>query len=346
MTIGSTTTAGFSVSSTLLTQVTGCGTVPTDNGSSIPVVTSIKLPNGQEYQFTYDPTYGLLSKIKYPWGGFISYTWGLNSQAAIVSYAIHGGGAGTCYSIYDKPALVHRSVSYDGNTVALQQDFSYTTTWSSNPILDGWTSKQTTVTTHDLIQGTSFKTIYTFSGVPAPIPPFTDTETINNDDGEIPQESQVVYQDNDGSVLKTVKKTWHDIFVEASEQDTLGSSGPTSQVNYTYGPGDQVTEKDEFDFGQATPTRKTLTTYQSFAATPIFTTGPSIFDRPSSVIVQDTNGNHVAETDYAYDQTGPSAVSSSLPSGTHDETNYSSTSSAPRGNATTIRPGPSNYLEP
>jgi hypothetical protein len=38
----------------------------------------------------------------------------------------------------------HRYVSFDGTTIALQQDFSYSTTWNASPSIY-WSSKQTTL---------------------------------------------------------------------------------------------------------------------------------------------------------------------------------------------------------
>ena len=45
------------------------------------VITAIALPNngqpnGPQYQFSYDPTFGELSEIKYPTGGWVKYSWG------------------------------------------------------------------------------------------------------------------------------------------------------------------------------------------------------------------------------------------------------------------------------
>jgi hypothetical protein len=61
----------------------GC-TFPAVNQSLI-VVKSITLPNGQQYQFSYDPTYGYLSQITYPSGGWIKYTWKLSDQLSELS---------------------------------------------------------------------------------------------------------------------------------------------------------------------------------------------------------------------------------------------------------------------
>lgn len=311
-----TASVNLTVTATLLPNSgIGCIFPTTFSKTGIPVVTAITLPNTHTYTFQYDSTYGLVSKVTYPSGGYVRYSWGLNSNAAMAAIPDYQY-TGVCYYKYDKPSILHRYVSFDGTHIALQQDFSYSTTWSSNPIQNGWSSKQTTVTTHDLIRDKTFTTTYTYVGVPAPLPVYTFSSY--NDDAEIPQESQVVYKDWDGSVLKTVAKTWYDLFVVQNESVTLGSNGPTSNVSYQYGPGDQVTEKDEYDFGGAL-LRKTVTNYQSFAATPIFPSGPSIFDQPSSVITYDGSNTPVAETDYFYDQTAVSPVSAFG----HDETNYS-----------------------
>jgi hypothetical protein len=38
---------------------------------NISPVSAIVLPNGQQYSFQYDPTYGTVSKITYPTGGYV-----------------------------------------------------------------------------------------------------------------------------------------------------------------------------------------------------------------------------------------------------------------------------------
>jgi RHS repeat-associated protein len=341
-----TATVKFSVTSTGSSDSGECSPLPAAS-ASFPVITAIELPNGQKYQFSYDPNYGSVSKIVYPSGGYVSYTWGLNSQSALITFPV-SSGTGTCSYIYDKPAILHRYVSFDGSTTALQQDFSFSTVWNSEA--SAWTSKQTTVTTHDLVRGTEFETIHSYAGASAPEPPFDDLLG-QNEDAEMPQETQTVYQDVGGAVLKTVTKTWFDLFVISSETTALGSgtSAPTSEVTYTYGPGDQVTQKEEYDFGSGAPgslLRKTVTNYQTFGVTPIFPAAASIFDKPCQTIVYDSTGtNRVAETDYLYDggtsvcgTAGTPSVTpvSGLPTGTHDETNYPATSSAPRANLTTV----------
>ncbi len=90
----------------------------------------------------------------------------------------------------------------------------------------------------------------------------------------------------------------------ASEQTVLENSQASKVVycyagyncNPAYGrvpPFSQLIEKDNYDFGATTPTRKTLTTYQRFSGTPGIN-----FDSPCKTMVQDGASNTVAETDY------------------------------------------------
>src|SRR5262249_15464612 len=156
-------------------------------------------------------------------------------------------------------------------------------------------------------------------------------------------EKSISFYDVGGTLKKTVTKNFGGIVspIVACEFVTL-DNGAVAGSFYGYSNGQQLSDKKEYDFGQftsasvcssggpvpppPTPFRETVTSYQSFAATPIYPTAPSIFDRPSSVITYG-NGTRVAETDYAYDQSSIGAVSN-LPAGTHDETNYAASSTA------------------
>jgi hypothetical protein len=129
--------ANFPITMTPLSDsgtCTGPGSQPT-----IAAVSAIALPNGQQYSFSYDPTYGLVSKITYPTGGYVRYVWGLNSQSTYGVWPIFtdtgvnpDGGpnyvvqSNSCQYHYDTPAIAQRFVSFDGEHEVLEQDFSYT----------------------------------------------------------------------------------------------------------------------------------------------------------------------------------------------------------------------------
>ena len=100
--------------------------------------------------------------------------------------------------------------------------------------------------------------------------------------------------------MKTVNKTWIDQFELASEEDTL-DNGLVSLVKYAYGPGAQVTEKDEYDFGQTTSSRSTRLAYETFLGTP-----GVLAAKPCKTVVYGASGKPTSETDYLYD--GGSAV--------------------------------------
>jgi hypothetical protein len=221
-------------------------------------------------------------------------------------------------------------VSFDGTHTALTQDFTYSTTWSGD--VRYWSTKTTTVKTTDNITGAVSYTAYTYTPINAPVQP-NDSKLVAS---QIPLEQTVVYENSAQATMRTVNKTWWDQYKLKSEQTVL-ENGLTNQTTYGYSAGAQVGDKKEYDYGSGAPgalLRDTVTNYQSFAATPIYTAGPSIFDKPSQVIVYDGSGNRLAETDYYYDQTALTAVSG-MPTGTHDETNYPATFTAPRGNLTT-----------
>jgi RHS repeat-associated protein len=315
-----------------------CGWV--GDKTTISVVTAITMPNGQKYQFTYDPTFGTLSKITYPDGGYVSYTWGYNPQSAIAYWATNSKTAPSCSAIYDSPAILNRYVSFDGKSNVLEQTFKYSTTWNSNN--NGWVTKQTTVTTDDLVRGTSFETDYTYSFItpnPQPI-------LYSPSDNQIPVESVVVHKSTSGAILRTDTKGWATQYNLTCELHTL-DNGSTLGTFYTYSTGTLVTDKKEYDYGlitaagpcingSAAPTgvtasRETVISYQPLAPTPIFPTSPSIRDRPASVISYG-KGARVGETDYAYDQSAAGSASATA----HDETNYGPASTVSRGNATTV----------
>jgi YD repeat-containing protein len=364
------------LNSTLVSSVSNgtCSGPGAGGAGSTYALQQLNLPNGQNYQFGYDPVYGLVNSITYPTGATVSYTWGLNTQSEMTAY-IENNSIGssvatpsTCYFIHDWPAIQTRVVSFVAGTPALEQDFSYTNTWSSggsNPYglpagAQWWTSKTTTVTTKDRLRpGTpSYKTIYTY--IPYLVYPQDPTSTAAP--SELPLESQIVYQDITGSVLRTVTKVWNSPNQLAAECTTLPNN-QTSGKFYTYepfvwsstqqgqlGPGvgnsttDQVTDLKEFDYGSVTtpcqnpgttPTRETKTTYASLGNPQYWPSGQYMSDRPSQVQVYGPLGTLISQTNYSYDQAAVTAATQQPIYG-HDTVYSASAASQPRGNVTTI----------
>jgi RHS repeat-associated protein len=340
-----TATRNYTPGSILVTATSSSGcpnSLGTDNRTKA-VLQTITLPNGKQYTFGYDPIYGLLNRITYPTGAWVSYTWSVNANSESLGL---GPSSMHCEWQHDWPALQKRIVSFDGVTQALEQDFSYTTTWSNNGAGDQWLQKTTTVTTKDLLRTgqPSFQTVYIYSGLQ--ILDFLSSLF----QGQTPIENTTTYKDWNGSVLKTVTKNWSPsakLPLLLSQCVTLDNN-LTAGTFYSYGSLSVLTDKKEYDYGTiasnacaqgaspptATPTRETAIAYQSFPNTPIYPTGPSILDRPSSVKVyaNGTNGTLLAESDYTYDQPPVTAVTPAALG--HDETNFSA-SYTNRGNPTT-----------
>ncbi|HEY1742946.1 MAG TPA: hypothetical protein VGG18_07250 [Granulicella sp.] len=323
---------------------------------------SITLPDGQSYQFTYDPVYGVINKIVYPTGATVNYTW-----STIPNMEFYIDSKEPCEYIYNWMAITKRIVSYDGVTPAQEQDFSYATTYSTAT----WPQKTqdvTTVVTKDLLRTgkPSFTTTYTTSygpqvGLSYPVAAI----------------SSIAYHDFGGSLLKTVMKVWREYSEGVSLPDVqlLGAecttlpNGQTSGTFYQYlpltglsayaeggGASNIPTDVAEYDYGTVassctqpttTPIRETKTAYQTFPALP---TVPAplpggnavILGHPCSVMTYG-NGTKLSETDYLYDggtavcgTPGTPSVTSVANALAHDETHYGPTSTVARGNATTI----------
>jgi len=234
----------FSVTSTPVgaNPCTGIG-IGSNQGSNY-VIKSITLPNGQSYQFQYNDSYGLLSQITYPDGGFVRYSWDVDPKSEFILLPAPPSWNMTCGTVYDSPAITERQVSYDGSTIAETQLFHYGTTWNStNPY--GWTSKQTIVTSYDGVRpgSSGFTTSYTYA-------PYLASPTGS---ALAPAEQKPVYSDFNGNTLKTVYKNWQDLFLLTCELEQL-DNGLISADFYTYGLGSQVTDKKEYDYGMITST--------------------------------------------------------------------------------------------
>ncbi len=338
-----------------------CGPfVNTNTSSTLLVVSSIELPNGESYQFDYDPTYGLLSKIIYPTGAYVQYTWGPSTQlsdavnALLFTFTSPGnslppGVFDACSALYAAPSILHRYVSYDGVTVAQQQDFNYSTAFTGG----AWTSKNTFVTTTDKIRNRALTTSYTYSPATVPNPPDIYSAAAN----QVPLENTVTHFDSNGLVLRTETKTWSGTGSNPflKEEDVTLPNGQTSKT--VYKPDANLPQEiDEYDFGNSAPVRITTIQYQQFPSlnygnlgnnppqvSP--TTPPPILDRPcQKKVYLGSSDTLMAETDTWYDGgtscaapgSAPVAAVANLPPGTHDETTYGASSSTSRGNATTI----------
>ena len=352
----------------------------TIGSNAYKVLTGITLPNGQAYTFTYGTTAGtcsysqpgylgpLLQTITYPTGATVTYQWTSASDRARSIQVVSDTSPPNIQVVScTVPSVYTRTVSFDGEHNALEQTFSYPEpAWVAT---DGnyqnlnnlkWTSEQTVVTTQDLIRNTSYTTTYTYvpglSGEPVQPGMYAVMSQTPSTWFSVPVESKIVTTNSSSATVKTVAKNWYSAHYLQAELDTV-AGGKSSLTTYTWNNTDQLTQKNEYDFGApvtqtagspwtstATPLRQTVSRYQPFSATKVFPGAQAIYDRPCQTIVYNSGGTKIAETDNYYDggstlcaasagQT-TSAVSPGMPSGTYDSANFGPSLTTPRGNAT------------
>jgi RHS repeat-associated protein len=331
------------------------------NSSTITVISSISVPstngNTLTYTFHYDPTYGTIDEIDYPDGGKVTYTWGLPgsfSQSSsftgltLAKAQIPNG----CYYVYETPVVLERKVYYDGSTLAQDQTFSYTTTWSDpGQPLTTWATKSTTVSTDDDVLGLTASVVYNYVPVGQLTPAFS-----NGCGGSCNSPVEESVQTFDwgvspgGTPLETVYKAWGNQFQLACEVHV-----PNGNANLAYGHFYQYeyglqTDDKGYDVGQlgsspqtacspssmgapsTTPLRETKTTALQQFVSPV--NGLSFY-KPTTVQVL-SNGTMIAETLYSYDGAGSIAPLNLSSLTNHDETNFPQTVTANRGNLTSV----------
>src|SRR5215469_6438139 len=228
----------------------GCQPVGTSVKVSGNVISSISLPNGQQYKFyygtnpnpSYNNSYGLLSEIDYPTGAWVRYTWKLSdnpNEPAIYDAACNAGSTNctplhnACQAEYRSPVVATRTVGFGGTATAEVQNFTYNTAWNTslNPI--AWSSKSTSVMTTDQVRALSGLTKYTYGSVPGTGSPYVEYTVAQ----QIPVESSIQYYDwsNTSSPVRTVNKSWLDQYRMKSEQLVLNdASNLSSQTVYSY----------------------------------------------------------------------------------------------------------------
>lgn len=356
----------MSASSTTL-----CSSVPTSISGTRVVLSSLTLPNNKSYTFHYDPTYGTLSEIDYPDGGWVKYSWeltsGQNEYANFAGWQANSCGSGCttytpvswgCANEYQTPVLSSRTVSFDGSSTAQIQTISYNTYWDapdSSGNIDGWNLKQATVATTDEKTGLSATTVYSYTPYTVPNPPMAS----GLPGPEMPLEHEIDYYDwGKSTPAKIVTKTWMDQFELANETTKIVASNETAGTVYKYGPitGGSVSagesfqyllERDDYDYSTTAissrkPTKETIYTYSccetfpsSFEST---FTGASVPLTVPPLLVsaaeESGSGTVLGVMNYAYDSTGPVPVSA-----INHDSNFGTSSTAGitgRGNLTSI----------
>jgi len=248
----------------------GCSGI-SDYGRSSKVtaylVTSIALPDGTSYQFTYEPTLnpvhsgavtGRLASVTLPTGGVISYT-----------YSPSGATNNDIVCADGSAAMLNRSTPDTGSNPWQYAHSESGTAWTTT-----LTDPQSNVTT------------FSFQGIYETERQVAGLETIYTcyNGASFPCNSTSV-------ALPITQRTV-----------TASIGGLESQVNMDYNSYGLVTEVDEYGYGSGAVgslVRKTLTTYTSCGVT-----NANVVNRPCSVTVDNPSGTAVASTTYSYDANG------------------------------------------
>jgi YD repeat-containing protein len=375
---------GYSLNSAVVLQLLTDQWVPNCQNGPASVntyydnaLTSLVLPNGQQYTFTYDPIYGTLKSITYPSGGKIEYIWGKNPNAERAigssSYVTNPGWANQsnetqqCTYQFDTVALTDRYVDF-GSGQVLHQTYSYTTIFPPDPLNTSFATKTTTVTTYDLtVSASQPVSIVTYTyGYPLYNPGLMPQQYWQSFYGStVPVETSVDTFDGSGHHLSTAMKSWMtpNLLLNSSTTTYTNTNAGslTSGTNNIYDSHSwQRTEEYDCDFvsgnsiscGPTSFTRKTTWGYQTYPNLPPNQLNNfGILDESCQKIMYDGGGNRIAETDNYYDggtalcgTPGTQSVSAvaNLPAGTHDETCYGMStpgSSCPTQNNATVSRG-------
>jgi len=229
------------------------------------VVQSIVLPNSKSFQFQYDSN-GNLSKIIFPTGAYIRYT-----------YASWADGYVGGYSLYQK------IVSADG-TVGSEKTWTYNFNWTTNGVdFNAYTLSTSTVTDPaGGVEQHSFSDAYCGDGCYG-----TGTDY------------RTTYIDG-GANLKQIDKTWSTGSNPNLQAVTTTMGTQVSKKTYTYDTYNNVTEQDDYDWGLSAAGPRLRYVVRTYLATTPYTTA-HILDRLLTEKTYTDSGTLIAETDYEYD---------------------------------------------
>jgi RHS repeat-associated protein len=278
------TPTAYTANFTSLTVKTnfGCSGVAEFGPTAENLLTSISLPDGTEYTFTYEQTSGFsgdytgrLASVTLPTGGTITYTYPGSNDGVECS---------------------------DGSTASLTRTVNPGGEWQYARSGSG-TAWTTTIT--DPTTPTNNQTVLNFQSV---IPVAGSAASFYETERKIYQGS------TSGTLLKTIFTCYNGA---TSPCNSTAVAQPISQltayvqwpggleskINTTYNSYGLVTEKDEYAYGAGSPgsiVRKTVTAYAPLSN--------GIVGMPSTITIEDGSSNIKAQTTYCYDEGTPSGT--------------------------------------
>jgi RHS repeat-associated protein len=283
----------------------GCSGIAEYSANSVYLVSSVELPDGTSYSFSYETNgsfyTGRLASVTLPTGGSISYS--------------YTGGS-------------HGIECADGSNAGLTRTVSPGGEWQYGRTQVSGNHWQTKVTTppDPSNSNVSDVTVIDFEEDSSATNNFYETQRVVNEGASTALNTTITCYNGNGvsspsscpttAVASPISRTTVFNYLPTS-------SGSQSKTDTYYNSNGLVTDVYDYDFGSGAVgslLRHTATTYASL--------GNGIVDRPASIIVHDGSGNVAASTSYGYDESGLGT-----PSGTPPQ-HISVTGS--RGNLTSI----------
>lgn len=321
-------TGGISVPTVFHFQ--GGNTGNTISCASCTGITSISLPDQSAYQIDYDPAYGTISRITFPEGGYVRFVWNVNpvgeagvgpscaTSTLVVTDAYVSAGSGEAHWSYGIPSLSYASCMASSITSTARLPDGTQLTYTGIPFI--------------------FSTLDSAYAAPSWL---ETSRLITNPAGALIESISTTYSGTSQGKPTQIATTIYD-----------GATPLQKQIQYVYDSYSNIVEEDESDFYicagspcsvPSTPPsgwlRRTFTSYY-YEQNAAWITA-HIVNKPYQILVTDGSGNPVALTTYTYDEAGHIGVCPGTNAGcaqgipTHDDANYGSNSTQPRGDVTT-----------
>jgi RHS repeat-associated protein len=312
----------FTISNQTVPVCTNFG-VYYDFCGSLTLLSSISLPNGTQYSFTYDSGstpghYGVLTGVTLPTGGQITYSHTLLQSSFESTKRLHVSSA-----------------TESGGT----RNFSYTFVGSYSTSTRKVVGTVTGSPRFDIATATTVndKTVFT-STVGTLYPQLAKIQSYSGPT-TLKKTTDIAYTAANSNLIRSITTTLNDTGQQSNTQYSYAhESGQPDAASYAGIGSKLVSQVQESDFSGAivrTKKQRFLTTYIS----------SKILNRPASVSIYAGNGssgNPASQTTYAYDEYTSSFCSAGIPTLTsvagatgHDDSGHG-VSFTVRGNATTI----------
>jgi len=330
-------------------------------GASKPVMSAIELPNGQKYQFKYNP-YGELARVELPTGGAFEYDWaaGTTDGAASGVISITGnkqiyrrvierriypdGGTGSSFAsrmTYSRPESSTSNAGYviadqyksDGTLLTRSYHYFYGSARSSLFQLPtqypGWKDGKEYQTVNYANAGTAATQTNTTFAQRAAVSWFS-----GNPDQEPP---------NDVRVVETTTT-----LLDTNQVSKRTSVNPNNSNDSGFDQYNNQTDVWEYGYGASAPGGLVRHTHTDYVTADSYTDafmGAHIRNLPKQTSVYDQNGNEGGRTVFEYDNYGtenyhalirtyPRAGFNELPISGLDPAFNSQTANLTRGNVT------------